>query len=577
MKWKSAMFALLVGVGMTMSSCSNNDDIPGPGIDPDDDTELKAGEGFFSLNLSTATKLLTKADYDPNGPYPNRETGDPEESVVSSALMVFYNPATLLVEEQYTLSFNNGNGTASFTGTDVATYADPLKISASSVVTKARKLEKKDYKLLIVLNPTAEMTTNTAKGKSYGDFENVKTPAGGASYFNTGNGNPIYTKIPMTNLAGLVNVAESQFKEKIEDAEKALDMPVVKVDRMVAKVTFAKLPDPAAGTIGDGSTTIKYPKADDKFIGEWALDITNKKSFWIRHTSLTAPGTGDGTGTGTPTAYGYANWLHEATYNTLLRDYIYAEDPNFSGLSQKSLDPTTPNAAQIAEFNYEDNAAFTGKTIGTTATREYALENTMAAEEQWEDVTTRILIRGNYVPKGIAEGESYFYYGGYAIAVLDLARMFDDLNVGNINYPWPTTPSGLKDAAIKAHSEGFFRDDNAPNQPWTAPELSASKVSADGSLTFYKNGVSFYRILVRHFSDALSMNAQPPAAPNYEMNFGRYGIVRNNVYNVELQSVKGPGSPVIPKPGGPDDGPDAYISAQIQVLPWVVREQPAEI
>lgn len=578
MKWKSAFFALLVGVGMTMSSCSDNDDVK-PDINVDPETELKEGEGYFSLNLSTATKLLTKADYDPNDPTDNREVGDDDENMVGSAIMVFYNPSTLLVVEQFKLDITNGDGKTAFDGNDKAPNADGTKISAASVVTKARKLEKKDYKLLVVLNPTQEMIDNTVKGKSYSNFEDVKTPAGGAAYFNTGNGATIYKKIPMTNVAGLVNVVESQFKEEEIEAEQAIDMPVVKVDRMVAKVTFSKLPDPASGT-GDGNSTIKYPGEGDKFTGVWKLDITNQKTFWMRHLSLTAPGTGDGTGDISMAGnYGYNFWKHESTFNQLLRDYIYAEDPNFSGLSQKLMTPTDPDANQLANFNYETDNNFTGKAINTEAsrTREYALENTMAAEEQWEDVTTRILIRGNYAPKRIGENASYFYFGGYAFGYAEVKAMYDDmLATGNSQVKWPTTPSTLKDAVIKASAEGFFNTAGTPDV-WDSAEPAASKVSNDGSITFYKDGISYYRILVRHFSEELSKNNEPPAAPDYKMNFGRYGIVRNNVYNVELQSVTGPGSPTIPKPGGPDDGSEAYISAQIKVLPWVVRTQGAEI
>ena len=59
------------------------------------------------------------------------------------------------------------------------------------------------------------------------------------------------------------------------------------------------------------------------------------------------------------------------------------------------------------------------------------------------------------------------------------------------------------------------------------------------------------------------------------MGFGRYGVVRNNVYNITVRSILGPGEPVIEKPVEPNDDP-AYISADVNVLPWSVRTQDVE-
>ena len=60
------------------------------------------------------------------------------------------------------------------------------------------------------------------------------------------------------------------------------------------------------------------------------------------------------------------------------------------------------------------------------------------------------------------------------------------------------------------------------------------------------------------------------------MGYGRYGIVRNNVYKLTITNITGPGSPILEKPGPePDDGTPS-ISANIQVLPWQIREQVVE-
>ena len=53
---------------------------------------------------------------------------------------------------------------------------------------------------------------------------------------------------------------------------------------------------------------------------------------------------------------------------------------------------------------------------------------------------------------------------------------------------------------------------------------------------------------------------------------GRYGVVRNNWYNLNIQSVRKIGSPI---PVTPDDTPDDeienYLSVKIHILSWAKR------
>ena len=72
------------------------------------------------------------------------------------------------------------------------------------------------------------------------------------------------------------------------------------------------------------------------------------------------------------------------------------------------------------------------------------------------------------------------------------------------------------------------------------------------------------------------------------MALGRYGVVRNNWYRLELQSVSGPGTPWIPDPSDPDptnptppgtddDEADAYISVKITINPWTYWTQGVDL
>ena len=123
----------------------------------------------------------------------------------------------------------------------------------------------------------------------------------------------------------------------------------------------------------------------------------------------------------------------------------------------------------------------------------------------------------------------------------------------------------------------------------------------------YADGYAYYAVRIAHFGDFET----PWSAPNSAYNdykkiyptsgaslhdtpivygttraaawLGRWGVVRNNWYQITADKIVGIGSPVpvdysgttAGTPGGtPDDNPEVYyIAAHIHILPWVIREQ----
>ncbi len=54
--------------------------------------------------------------------------------------------------------------------------------------------------------------------------------------------------------------------------------------------------------------------------------------------------------------------------------------------------------------------------------------------------------------------------------------------------------------------------------------------------------------------------------------------MRNNWYNVRINSIYGVGEPVVPPPSSdPDDELSNYISVGINVLSWTLRDQGADL
>ena len=123
----------------------------------------------------------------------------------------------------------------------------------------------------------------------------------------------------------------------------------------------------------------------------------------------------------------------------------------------------------------------------------------------------------------------------------------------------------------------------------TASELSndqaaAILAAAGGNIKYYLQGVTYYyATVIKHFGEAetpLASTDAINAASDYDedRHLGRYGVLRNNWYELTIKSVKGPGEPEIPEiPTTPPDKQESYINCEINVLSWAKRSQSVEL
>ena len=108
------------------------------------------------------------------------------------------------------------------------------------------------------------------------------------------------------------------------------------------------------------------------------------------------------------------------------------------------------------------------------------------------------------------------------------------------------------------------------------------------TIKFYDDGYCYYRVLIRHFDDT-----QTPwsSATSMEDNstkwvygdgttcdeskyLGRYGMVRNNWYNISINSVTHVGSPIIPPlTTDADDKVEQLLNATLQISGWEGHDQ----
>ena len=135
---------------------------------------------------------------------------------------------------------------------------------------------------------------------------------------------------------------------------------------------------------------------------------------------------------------------------------------------------------------------------------------------------------------------------------------------------------------------------------WDAAVTSAKE---DYKVTLYKNGLSYYNVRIQHFGEAetpwdaqteagvikvqpgetvaqiygYTSDATAQAKANNRF-LGRYGVVRDNWYQLSIDQIKKLGSATPTPVNGdttPDDeiGEEFYIACHVHILPWVLRTQ----
>lgn len=135
---------------------------------------------------------------------------------------------------------------------------------------------------------------------------------------------------------------------------------------------------------------------------------------------------------------------------------------------------------------------------------------------------------------------------------------------------------------------------------WTTATTSAKN---DYKVTLYKDGISYYNVRIQHFGEAetpwdaqtdagvikvqpgetvaqiygYTADATAQALANNRF-LGRYGVVRDNWYQLTVDQIKKLGSATPTPVNGdttPDDeiGDELYIACHVHILPWVLRNQ----
>ncbi len=399
------------------------------------------------------------------------------------------------------------------------------------------------------------------------------------------------------------------------------------VERGMAKVTLRQaMGTSTLGTqYGDGVDGVT-PAALNLTINAWVLDNTNASSFLVR----SIDGHDDFIGLINPDANKYRyigiSPITEGSPTTFKYRSYFAKDTNYDGTATKfgealggltKAGDITAAGAMSEKFGDENPL--------------YCFENTFDVAHQSVNNTT--LVRLKVTAKTGTDAEDLYIINGNKSVIYKEAdvktlianKCVELVKAAGVQSKDATEANKIKSSdftvALSTVDADGYKNISSITFDITAKVSDATKSlipaaadllasvknlykdntvgSKNGSILCYVGGVSYYTIRIKHFGDQLTPwkkasslittvpslekgsypgwdgveDTEENAAKNY---LGRYGVLRNNWYDIKVKDIKylGEAVPVdYSNDPTPDDEIDGYIAVQINILSWAKRTQ----
>lgn len=572
------LFGMAV-VATALVGCSSSDDLATDVKGNGNKTE--AAYASFKINLPTTTG--TRAAGDPDGT-PDLVHGDPAEYAVKNGTILIFDNSGNFVESTELGTMNPW--------TDVKTNG-VTTAAIATVKLENVSLGENKYKALVLLNNNSGTTTQkvalpTSSSDTYAKWSKEATVTV-ANYKSTDGifmaNAPMFTSTTTdpTTLVPVANVCASP-----EEAQ-AKTATTVYVERGLAKVTMKNFEPSytiAAGTYKD----------DKVVINNWQLDVTNKSTYPVHQTGVLNTILWNQT---------WADRFYDKDNGVFKRVY-WGEDPNYSDNKYNVGDATVSPKKSALDcckdaFNMISNAEVVG--LPGDDKPQYCLENTFNLANMMQGQTTRVVFKAVYTPNAlIGESDKTFYKIGNNTAIwkkADLEKQILAVAINAMKITDPTEQAMYKvDLALGSNISGkagqhLIAADNITFDPGSSTKTSQVKpevikevnkklgLSEDPTthkvnvgISTYLNGEAYYIARIKHFNELTPWT--PGTAYTDDATFlGRYGVLRNNWYELSVRSISGLGYPDVPevKPNVPDDENDKYINVEVKILAWAMRKQ----
>lgn len=577
------LFGLAVIAAMT-ASCSSNEDLGTAGSGTGTN-ETGVGYATFTINLPSVSGSTT------SGARGTRATDAGGGAVVDPGTEDEYkvSKATALIFQKYGADEGSYKFVESVDLPDANIAWDNDKEEG---VTKSKKLvakltnvdTKNTYGVLVLLN------NQTASGVK------IELPTAGQSYkeWNDKAQSPKLTDLTATdnfymanaplNESGKVTTLVTIDKNNIYATEaeaKAKPSADVYVERGVAKMSVT---DPGPKTVTDKATT--KPTKSQVTFSNWALDITNKKTFAVHNIDDLSSDFG-------------AIWT-TARFTGINKRVYWGKDPNYSNELLRNTDKDGDDLRN-KEFNFitatsEINKAFTDPV--------YCLENTFNLANMYQGQTTRVIFKATYAPKDdtgadLADKGGTFYTIGNMKTILKKADLETAVNKAatsvlpgcTVDYTNLETEGshvitladitdGTSGAVLEAETiYGTKKGKDIVTEINDKLGLKAGRPEEMVGINTYLRGVTYYIARVKHFGSLTPWNSGESYGTDNVKYLGRYGMLRNNWYDLTVGNVYGPGYPGVPPvdPNQPDDENEKYLSVSVKILSWAKRSDTVDL
>lgn len=391
---------------------------------------------------------------------------------------------------------------------------------------------------------------------------------------------PLYNTAAGTNTVQTLSlIAPERIKLTPEEAEREAATEVY-VERVMAKVSLVDGRD-AAKRQYSVTNDAGYKTTYNVELKNWVLDNTNRSAYLTRHATTADFKTWAGLQNVKATATRFIGATKVATtgdYQKFFRTH-WAKDVNYD----KNVHP-----ADMSRLGDGNEAAVNGA-LGTD-NPQYCFENTFDVERMTINNTTRAILAAQFVENGKKPADLYLYDND-TTTLANTANMKADITAA-INAMEVVKARGTATNLIFEEVNAHLRrvksfTIGSVSYAANATDAAVLKVfntvySNIGDINIYKDGMVYYQIRVKHFGDDLTPWNRGEAkvtttdtypVVNRDANYlGRYGILRNNWYELNVATVNRLGYPAIPPlTDKPDDLLNEYISVIVNIQPWVKK------
>lgn len=610
---KKVLFSVALA-GLMLGSCSKDViDNGGNGASWNEN-----GTGYISLSLNLPTVSGgSRADGDPTF-----ADGEGKEYAVNDAILVLFvgtDEANATFNSAYTMDLGNWEDKENQITTS-ARIVQKIKEIENTGGTTGNKIY-----ALVVLNGNGVLSVGndnalTVNSSSFtGTLSTLNTTVAGinsnSDVWNGSDEGFLMSNSPLFNAGGGTNNPSSTSSDSgthqssvlaiideskiCSTAEKAFANPAasIYVERAQAKIQVKTELSNGEGTFTindkDGQE-VTYKYTFDK----WDIDNYNKQSYLTRQFNDTWAGYENAS---SPAFYRFVDKSSVENNAGLYRTY-WGKDVNYDAITNKGTTPTLTSVEKAGEI------PTLSKSMGDYT---YCFENTTSVVPATGLDLTRVIISAKLAKGADGTVADFFVVNG------DRSEMYLDIADGSdgsiqkriksyiLNDPDVqeaakkagktieesdltfTFQEGWNDASGILNNNSDFTVETSEDDDTNSIQnaIDAALYSEEGknkiTIDYYKGGVCYYQAFIRHFTESecpWTKGVDQASTDNQKKYLGRYGVLRNNWYVLNVKSISGIGDSTYPElPDEPIDKEEFYISVDINILAWAKREQDVDL